>query len=195
MYELKETEMIFLFTGPDGAGRRTIADMVGTTLGIKKVLSCTTRERRSSEVDGQDYHFVTKEAFLEADSRGEFVETVEIDGNLYGVKHADIQHMFQVNGCVYLIVNPHGAQILSERYGDHVTRLFIYADRDTVIERLKARGEDDELIAKHMSHYDETMAYLPECKYAYENSDLAHTAFAITNILETYLNRNLLNLD
>lgn len=195
MYELKGTEMIFVFTGPDGSGRTTIADMVGTTLGIPKVLSYTTRERRAGEEEGQDYRFISREAFIEAKEQGEFLETVEINGNYYGIKHNDIGQLFRSAGCIYVVLNAQGARTLKHIYGEHVTRFFIYADRDTVIGRQQARGDADDVIEQHMSHYDDAMSYMPECKYAYENLDLAHTVFAISNIIESYLDRNLLELD
>lgn len=195
MYELKETEMIFIFTGPDGSGRKTIADMVGATLGMKKVISCTTRQGRGGEIDGQDYHFISREAFEEAEKRGEFIESTEIDGHFYGIKNSDIERRFQSKGCIYLILNPQGAKTLKNIYGDRVTRLFIYADKETVLRRQIERGDPQDVIDHHMSHYNEAMAHMPECRHAFENSDLAHTVFAITNSIETYLNRNLVELD
>jgi guanylate kinase len=195
MYELKGTEMIFVFTGPDGSGRKTIADMVGSTLGIRKVLSYTTRERRPVEEEGQDYHFISREQFLAAKAAGEFLEEVEISGNLYGIKHQDIANQFQASGCIYVILNAEGARKLKQLYGERVRRFFIYADRETVKARQKARGDTPELIERHMSHYDSAMAYMEECKYSYENIDLAHTVFSISNVIETYLDRNLIDLD
>jgi guanylate kinase len=195
MYELKDTDMIFVFTGPDGSGRKTIADMVGTTLGMRKVLSYTTREKRPVEEEGQDYHFISREAFIAAKEAGEFLEDVEISGNLYGIKQKDVEDLFQASGCIYVVLNAEGARVLKQLYGERVTRFFIYADRETVIARQRARGDSEEIIARHMSHYDEAMSYMPECKYAYENLDLAHTVFSITNVIESYLNRNLLELD
>ncbi|WP_341805056.1 hypothetical protein [Paenibacillus turpanensis] len=85
MYQLKDRELIFVFTGPDGSGRKSLADAVGMTLEMRKVLSYTTRERRAFEVEGQDYHFVTREQFYKWLGAGEFLEAVEIDGNWYGI--------------------------------------------------------------------------------------------------------------
>lgn len=193
MYHLKEKEMIFVFTGPDGSGRKTIADMVGNTLGLKKVLSYTTRGRRSTEVDGQDYHFISREAFLEAGKRGEFVESIENDGNLYGVKSGDIEDTFAQNNFIYVVINSQGARTLKKLYGDKLTRIFIYASRDTIIARQRKLGAAEEILEHHLAHYDEDMAYKAECGHSFENTDLAHTVFAVTNILEKYLNRNLVD--
>ncbi|HEY0827118.1 MAG TPA: guanylate kinase [Bacilli bacterium] len=195
MYTLKDTEMIFVFTGPDGSGRRTVADMVGATLGIKKVLSCTTREPRPTELDGQDYHFISEESFLQAKENGEFVESVNHDGNWYGIKHKHIEQMFEENAFIYLVISASGARTLKKIYGDKVTRIFIYADREKVMERQRLLGATDRVVQSHVEHYDDGMAYHDECKYAFENDDLAHTVFAVTNILEEVLDRGLVDKD
>jgi guanylate kinase len=195
MYQLQEQEMIFVFTGPDGSGRKTVADMVGTTLGLSKVLSYTTRNSRATELDGQDYHFITREQFMEAQQSGEFIESVEIDGNFYGIKSKDIEDMFRTNGFIYLILNAYGANVLKKLYGDKVTRIFIYVDRATIIERQISLGASEDIIRAHTRHYEEDMAYQRECKHSVENLDLAHTVFAVSNILDLYMNRNLVDKD
>lgn len=186
---------IFVFTGPDGSGRKTIADMAGTTLGLRKVLSYTTRKRRAVEHEGQDYYFIGVESFREAEARGEFVESVSIDGHHYGIKHKDIERLWSENGFVYVILNPEGAAALRAVYGENVVRLFLYADRSALLDRQRLRGDDEDVISRHMSHYDEAMAYMADCEYAFENIDIAHTVYSITNTLERYMNRQLLNLD
>lgn len=196
MYELKDKDMIFIFTGPNGAGRKTVAQMSGDTLGVKQVLSYTTRTPRSSEVDGQDYYFVTREKFESLQAAEEFIEVLEIDGNLYGVREQDVATMLQKHGAVYLILNRYGADMLKQVYGDHAVRIFIYADRQTVLEREQERGDSPELIDRYMSHYDEEIAYKDACEHVFENLDLAHTVFDLTKTLDVhYLNRNLIDLD
>ncbi len=195
MYELKDREYIFVFTGPDGSGRKTVADRVGQTLGINKVLSYATRKPRPGEVNGQDYHFISHELYEQMESQGEFLESVAIRSNRYGLRDSDIAQSFKLNGCIYLILNREGADILKRMYGDHVIRLFIYADRQTVEERQRKLGLDDEVIADHLSRYDHDMAYQPECELAYENYDLAHTVYDIVRELEGYLKRDLVEKD
>ncbi len=195
MYTMKEKEMIFVFTGPDGSGRKTVADMVGRTLGLEKVLSYTTRESRSTEVDGQDYHFISREEFLAARENGEFLESTEIDGNFYGIKSRDVEVVFDRNDFIYLILNSEGARTLKKLYKDKVTRIFIYTDRETIIARQKKLGVENDIVEHHTAHYAQEMSYMAECRHAFENTDLAHTVFAVTNILEQYMDRQLVDKD
>jgi guanylate kinase len=195
MYQLKEKEMIFVFTGPDGSGRKTVADMVGSTLELKKVLSYTTRQPRAIEEEGQDYFFISDEEFDKAEKNDEFIECVEIDGNRYGLKGQDIEKVFKNNNFIYLILNAYGARVLKKLYGEKVSRIFIYVDRDVIIERQKELGVTDEILDHHFVHYDEDMAYKDECKHAFENTDLAHTVFKVTEVLDQYMSRNLVDKD
>ncbi|MBU8907321.1 guanylate kinase [Desertibacillus haloalkaliphilus] len=191
MYNLKEKERIFVFTGPDGSGRKTVAKLVGDTLNMKGIVSSTTRKKRHYEREDVDYHYLSREAFAKAQENGEFIEKVEINGHLYGIKEAEVAESFQKHGCIYLVLNKEGADILKDLYGDKVIRMFLYADRNTVIERQKERGDSEEVIREHMSHYDEEMEYKQACEHAFENYELAHTTFEVTNAVEAYLKENI----
>ncbi|GAA4866337.1 guanylate kinase [Paenibacillus vulneris] len=196
MYELRDKDFIFIFTGPNGAGRKTVAQMSGETLGMKKVISYTTRPPRSAEFDGQDYHFVTRDAFLEAERNNEFVEVIEMDGNHYGVKEKDVAEMLQQYGAIYLVLNRFGAESLKKLYGNKAVRIFIHADLKTIVKREEDRGDSPELIQRYTSHYEEEMAYKDQCEHVFENIDLAHTVFDLTKTLDdNYLHRNLIDKD
>lgn len=193
MYNLKEKELIFVFTGPDGSGRKTVSKLVAeSTLQMTGVISYTTRERRHYEKEGEDYHYLSREAFESAKANGEFLECVEINGNLYGIKEKDVKDTFEESGCIYLVLNTEGAEILKKLYGDKVVRFFIYADRNTVKERQVERGDDPEVIQKHLAHYDEDMAYREKCEHVFENYRLDHVAFEVTNTIEDYFKKKLM---
>jgi guanylate kinase len=195
MYELKDKELIFVFTGPNGAGRKTVAEMAGLTLNIKQVLSYTTRSRRPNEVEEEDYYFISREAFETAQQSGQFIEVIEFGGNLYGIKNEDIENQLQASGCIYLILNREGANILKKLYGDKVVRIFIYADRDELIARQQERGDTPEQISRYLDNYEKESANREECEHTYDNSDLSHTMYAITKTLDAYLDRSLQDLD
>jgi guanylate kinase len=195
MYELKDKELIFVFTGPNGAGRKTVADMAGLTLNIKQVLSYTTRTRRVNEVEGEDYYFITKEAFNIAHQQQEFIEVIEFAGNSYGIKSKDIENQMEASGSIYLILNREGANILKKLYGDKVVRIFIYADPEELMARQQERGDSSEQIDRYMQNYEKESSNREECEHLYDNSDLSHTMYDITKTLEKYLDRSLQDLD
>jgi guanylate kinase len=195
MNHVSGKELIFVFTGPNGAGRKTIAEMAGATINMKQVLSYTTREPRAHEENGRDYYFISRDEFQNAQTHDEFVEAVEIDGNLYGIKSADIEHQLRLSDCVYLVLNRRGAETLKNQFGDKLKRFFIYADRETIIGRLQQRGDSEDMIRTYLSHFDEEMDYQNTCEHSYENFDSSHTIYDVTKEIEQYLQRGLLDLD
>jgi guanylate kinase len=195
MYNIKEKEQLFIYTGPDGSGRKTIAKMVATTFDMETVLSYTTRSPRHYEKDGEDYYFVSEEQFKRMEQNDEFLESVEIDGYHYGIREQDIIHAFDSHNLVYLTLNPEGTEKLKKMYDDRVMRIFIYADENTVKDRLKTRHESDEDIKRHMKHYHENMSYKNQCEHAFENFDLPQVSFQVSEVIETFLERNLIITD
>jgi len=189
MYKIKEKEKIFIYTGPDGSGRKTIAKMVATAFDMETVLSYTTRPPRPYEKNGEDYHFINEEDFKKMQENHEFLESVEIDGFYYGICEQDIVKAFENHNLIYLTLNPEGTEKLKKLYGERVMRFFIFADRDTVIERQKERQDNTADINRHMSHYDETMAYKSSCEHAFENYDLPQVSFQISEVIEAFLDR------
>ncbi|WP_338469473.1 guanylate kinase [Niallia sp. XMNu-256] len=195
MYNIKEKEQIFIYTGPDGSGRKTIAKMVATSFDMETVLSYTTRSPRHYEKDGEDYYFINEAQFKKMEQNHEFLECVKIDGFYYGIREQDIVNAFKKHQLVYLTLNPEGTEKLKRMYGDQVTRLFIYADKDTVYNRLKARQESDEDIKRHMNHYQENMNYKNQCEHVFENFDLPQVSYQVSEVIEAFLERNLIITD
>ncbi|MCM3670462.1 guanylate kinase [Mesobacillus maritimus] len=195
MYKIKEKEKLFIYTGPDGSGRKTIAKMVATAFDMETVLSYTTRPPRHYEQDGEDYHFVTVEQFKLMQENQEFLESVEIDGFHYGIREEDIVKAFESHNLVYLTLNPEGTEKLKNIYGDKVMRFFIYADRETVIRRQKKREDNAETIERHMKHYDEIMTYKNQCEHVFENYDRPQVSFQISEVIEKFLDRDFIVTD
>jgi guanylate kinase len=184
---INDKKLIFVFTGPDGSGRKTVAQRVGASCEIQRVLSYTTRPNRLYEKDGLDYHFITPEQFNKAEQNKEFIETLEIEGVFYGIKSKEIDTMFQKHQYVYLILNRQGSDLVKEVFGDKVIRIMIYADRNKVMSRLLERGDTTEVIYKNLERYEEEMSYLKECDANVENYDLDETVEEVTEILKKYI--------
>lgn len=191
MYQIRDKEKIFVYTGPDGSGRKALAKMVATVFDMETVISYTTRPPRHFEKNGEDYHFVNEDTFNQMHAGQEFLENVEIDGFMYGIREQDIIEAFKNHNLVYLTMNPEGSDKLKEMYGDRVIRIFIYADRETVIRRQQECEVGMEDIERHMNHYDETMSYKSQCEHAFENYDSPQVSFQISEKIETYLDRDL----
>jgi guanylate kinase len=135
-------------------------------------------------VNGEDYHFISRQVFIESDINGEFIQVVEIDNHFYGTKTDDILEVLKEHKDAYLILNRYGANKIKHRFGDQVCRLFIYADRQSIRERLEQRGDDEEIIKRYLYHYYEEMAYQKDCEFAFKNEDLEPTIQEIVKVVQ-----------
>src|SRR5574340_379190 len=83
---------LFVISAPSGAGKTTLVEaLLNINPQIDLSISYTTREPRPGERDGKDYHFVSREVFARMAQRGEFLESAEVYGNLYGTSQTWIK--------------------------------------------------------------------------------------------------------
>ena len=76
---------LFVISAPSGAGKTSLVHaLLQSNPQIDLSVSYTTRPPRAGEIDGKDYHFVSRETFLAMAARNEFLESAEVYGNLYG---------------------------------------------------------------------------------------------------------------
>lgn len=177
---------VLLFVGPDGSGRYTLAEAIGITLQIPTVVSYTTREKRSKESEGKEYHFISEDAFHELDKKDEFVEVVKSHGIYYGIKKSDCENLLRDHGNFFAILSPEGCEIFKKVFTKTLT-IFVHADKETVIKRQEKRGDDQQSIDRHLSHYDEIMEYQTSCDIVIPNYDLPSTAQELTTRIEDFV--------
>lgn len=80
--------IVFVISGPAGVGKTTLCDRLLTEFpnSLRRVVTATTRKPREGESDGVDYHFLTKEKFLQQVKDGAFIEYEQVHQNLYGTQ-------------------------------------------------------------------------------------------------------------
>jgi len=182
-----ESGTIIVFVGTSGSGRKTIARQIGNELGFEPLISYTTREPRPNEKHGSNYYFTSRKQFIEDDIRGDFIQTVELDNHFYGIKKADVEAAWKVNSVLYAVVNRSGANKLKYEFGNRALRIFIYVNKQTILERLQARAVSDEVIRHYMNHYIEEVSYRKECEHVFENIDLEETKARIKDVIASHL--------
>ncbi|WP_276355248.1 guanylate kinase [Cohnella caldifontis] len=175
---------IIVFTGTSGAGRKTIAGRVSQALGLRRILSATTRAPRNPEMPDADYHYVSKERFEELERGGAFVQTAAIDHHKYGVLKRELEEALEGGHSVSLVLNREGAEAVKELYGDRVVRVFVYVDKNTVRERLESKGARYDVIESYLDHYTDEVTYRKKCELVVENVDLDRTVERIAEMLK-----------
>jgi guanylate kinase len=167
----------FIVCGPSGAGKNSVIERVMETLpGLSYSVSFTTRSRRSDEVDGRDYHFITDEQFEQLVQQSEVVEHVTYLGHQYGTSRGQIKSVFTEGKDVILNIDVQGATKLMERgLGDFsVVYVFLTPSSLEILgTRLRERGtETDEQIELRLSVAVEEMKSMPLFEYLVINDDL-----------------------
>ncbi|MGO8705768.1 MAG: guanylate kinase [Candidatus Brocadiia bacterium] len=104
-----------VLSGPSGAGKTTVCRGLIAQYGYERSVSATTRAPRAGERDGVDYHFMTRERFLEGVRRGEFLEHSEHFDNLYGTPKEPVERALQQGRTIILEIDINGAQQVMER--------------------------------------------------------------------------------
>ena len=91
--------LLLVISGPSGAGKGTICKaLVEKHKELYVSVSATTRQPRVGEVDGVNYHFTTKEQFVERIEQNDFLEYAEVYGNYYGTPKSKVEEMlFNLN--------------------------------------------------------------------------------------------------
>jgi len=134
--------LLIVLSAPSGAGKTTICrEILRMFPDVRFSVSTTTRPPRPGEVDGKDYHFVSKEEFRERIDRGEFIEWVENYGQLYGTSKKTMDAFLERGHDLILDIEPRGAKAIREHYPRGVFILILPPSLDELKSRLAKRGE------------------------------------------------------
>jgi len=144
---------IIILTAPSGAGKTTIAHRVlDKRPDLSFSVSATTREPRSNETDGEDYHFLSQDEFERRINAGDLVEYEEVyPGLYYGTLKSELMKK-STGGGVLLDIDVKGAVNVKNAFGDDAFVIFISPPSvDELKRRLSGRGtETDETISTRL---------------------------------------------
>jgi len=142
---------LVVISGPSGAGKTSICRAVADRLGLPISISATTRPKRPGETDGQDYYFLTEEAFRADIERGRFVEWAEVFGHLYGTPVEEVEQAHRAGGLLLLEIDVQGGIQIKRKYPDALAVLVLAPDPGALRERLLDRGTDsDEAVRRRL---------------------------------------------
>jgi len=165
---------LFVISAPSGAGKTSLVQaLLNINPQIDMSVSYTTREPRAGEHDGKDYHFVSREIFLSMAERGEFLESAEVYGNLYGTSQTWISHENARGRDILLEIDWQGAAQIRRIFPESVSVFILPPSKQALEERLRKRGKDNEaVIAKRMAAVREDVALISEFDYVIINDNL-----------------------
>lgn len=129
---------MIVLVGESASGKSSIEKYLVDNYGYSKVVSYTTRQPRKDEIDGLDYHFITKDEFLELKEKGFFAETAMYNGWYYGTAKKDC-----TNDKI-AVLTPHGLRQISKLNDINVISFYINVPRRDRLIKILQRGDNIE---------------------------------------------------
>ncbi len=143
---------LYIVSGPSGSGKDTILkEVLARNTDIFFSISSISRPMRQGEVEGEKYHFVTKEEFKKLIEDDMLLEYNEFCGNYYGSPKAPVLSAIEEGRDVILEVDVNGAKQVRESMPDSVSVFIMPPSYDELYRRLSGRGtETEEVINARM---------------------------------------------
>ena len=183
---------LFIIAAPSGCGKTTLVDaLLKNSEDLYLSVTHTTRKPRVGEVDGVNYHFISKTDFKKMIVNTEFVEHAEVFGNLYGSSREKIQENLNKNIDVILEIDWQGARQVKANMPNAISIFILPPSKKSLLERLKGRGQDDdETIKNRMSDAENQMKHYDEFDYLVIN-DIFDDALSNLKTIIHHTNENL----
>ena len=141
--------ILAVISGPSGVGKDTIIDALrrrereaGRDGDRHYVVTCTTRLPRNGEVDGVDYHFLSRGEFLRMRAARGFLEANEVHGNWYGSPRDQVRAALATGKDVILKIDVQGAQVVKEQVSQALLIFVIPPSLETLFARLRTRATE-----------------------------------------------------
>ncbi len=180
---------LIIISSPSGAGKSTLCRMIiqNDPL-IKLSISVTTRAKRPQEIEGQHYHFVSKEVFSDMAKNDEFLEYAHVFENHYGTPRKLVEDGLKNGNEILFDIDWQGARQIKEKFDkSSIVSIFILPPSINELERrLRNRASDEEKIlqSRMLKALDEISHYA-EYDYVLVNDDLNATYQKIRSIIDS----------
>lgn len=139
---------MIILIGPSASGKTEVAKELVRDFGYNKVITYTTREIRVNEINDIDYHFISKDDFINKLNNGFFFEYICYNGNYYGTAKSDL------NDKSVVVLEPNGFKAYYNSDLKNVISFYLDSTVDKRIERMKFRKDPIEKIMERVKNDD-----------------------------------------
>ena len=165
---------IYIISGPSGSGKDTILkEVLKIRSDVFFSISHITRNMRVGEVEGEKYHFISREEFEEQLAKNAFLEYNEYSGNYYGTPKAPIEEHLAKGDDVVIECDVNGASALRDILPDVISVFIMPPSFEVLRKRLEGRGtETTEQVERRMNEALNEICRAVEYDYIVVNDDL-----------------------
>jgi guanylate kinase len=163
--------LLIVISGPSGAGKGTICkSFLERNKEVALSVSATTRDPRKGEVDGINYHFVSRDEFKNRIEEDDFLEYAEVYDNFYGTPRSNVEELLESGRDVILEIDIQGALKVKENASDGVFVFILPPSMSELRQRIINRGSEtkESLMKRFKSAYQE-INFLSKYNYAVVN--------------------------
>lgn len=175
-----------ILSAPSGAGKTSIARrLLALRDDVGYSVSCTTRPPRDGECQGRDYYFLSADEFLSLRERGEFAESAQVHGNLYGTLRSEVQRVLGEGRHVIMDIDVQGAAQFRRAFPESVTIFVLPPSGEVLLERLRSRGtEDRPALARRMIGALEELRAVSDYQYVVVNDQIDRAVERVSAIID-----------
>lgn len=189
---MSQVGTLYIVSAPSGAGK---SSLINALLAEKREwqvqvsVSHTTRAPRIGEVNGEHYHFVSKETFKKLIAENAFFEWAEVFGNYYGTSRVTIEQALAQGIDIFLDIDWQGARQVRAMMPQAKGIFILPPSRAELEARLNKRGQDcAEVIAKRMAQAQAEMSHFDEYDYLIINDDFDNATQELSAIIKAERN-------
>lgn len=177
---------LFVISAPSGAGKTSvIRTLLQTDINLTLSISYTTRPPRRDEKNGHDYFFVDHATFKDMQARGEFLESAEVHGNLYGTSRKWIEETMAAEQDVLLEIDCQGAQQIRTVYPQAASIFILPPSMEALKQRLEQRGQDEnKVIERRLAAARSEISHVNRFDYVVVNHELEAAARDVASIIQ-----------
>jgi guanylate kinase len=131
---------IFILVGPSAVGKNAIMKgLLAADIPLQRMLTTTSRPMRPGDAP-DDYHFVSRDQFMQLVNEDKMIEWVEYNHNLYGTQRQDLEDIFALGKFPIIQIDVRGAESFKKLFPDVVSIFILPSSLSILRERLEARG-------------------------------------------------------
>ena len=178
---------LFTISAPSGAGKtslvKALTERKQSSIGVS--ISHTTREIRSGEADGVDYHFVSEDEFQQMMADDQFLEHAHVFDKSYGTARASVEAFLDSGKHVILEIDWQGARQVKQKMPDTVCIYILPPSREALEQRLIDRATDDrKTIESRMMQADREMSHYGDAEFIVVNVDFERALHDLESIIQ-----------